>query len=115
MSKMVEFLKTFLKLSIHACQHQALYCGVVIHFSEIDVIIVLLCILYGIFWKRCYENTVLLSNFEDKPISRNQSAWLPLFVASVSFSSIGPKLKAMLLRAISQQRYKQIDLDMVQN
>src|SRR3954470_8256884 len=101
MSKMVKFLKTFLKLSIHACQHQVLYCGVVIHFSDIDVLIVLLCILYGICWKRCYENIVLLRNFEDKPILRNQSTRLPLFVASVSFSSIGPKLKAMLLWAIS--------------
>src|SRR4051812_44749565 len=113
MSKMVKFLKTFLKLSFHACQHQALYCGVVIHF--IYVLIVLLGILYGICCKRCYENIVLLSNFEDKPILWNQSAWLPVFVASVSFSSIDPKLKAMLLRAISLQRYKKIDLDMVQN
>ena len=112
---MVKFLKTFLKLSIHACQHQALYCGVVIHFSDIDVLIVLLCILYGSWWKRFYENIVLLSNFEDKPKLRNQSAWLPLFVASTYFSIIGPKLKALLLRAISLQQYKQIDLDMVQN
>src|SRR3954464_13985357 len=95
MSKMVKFLKTFLKLSIHACKHQALYCGVVIHFSDIDVLIILVCILHGICWKRCYENIVLLSNFEDKPILRNQAAWLPLFVASISFSSIGPKLIAL--------------------
>src|SRR3954464_9780121 len=74
MSKMVKFLKMFLKLSIHACQHQALYYGVVIHFSDIDVLIVLLCILYGSCWKRFYENIVLLSNFEDKPKLRNQSA-----------------------------------------
>src|SRR3954464_13242826 len=93
--KMVKFLKTFLKLSIHACQHQALYCGVVIHFSDIDILIVLLCIVYGSCWKGCYENIVLLSNFEDKTILRSQSAWLPLFVESTNFSIIGPKLKAL--------------------
>src|SRR4051812_23242179 len=103
---MVKFLKTFMKLSIHACQQQALYRG---------VLIVLLCILYGSCWKRCYENIVLLSNFEDKPILRNQSAWLPLFLEGTSFSITSPKLKALLLRAISLQRYKQIDLYMVQN
>src|SRR3954467_14961467 len=108
MSKMVKFLKMFLKLSIHACQHHALYCGVVIHFSDIDVLIVLLSILYGSCWKRCYENILLFKQL-DKPKLRNQSAYSPLFAASVSFSSIGPKLKALLLRAISLQRYKQID------
>src|SRR3954463_8844945 len=115
MSKMVKFLETFLKLSIYACQYQALYYGVFIYFSYMDFLIVLHCILYGSCWRRCYENTVLLSNFEDKPKLRNQSTWSPLFAASISFSSIGPKLKALLLWAISLQRYKQIDLDTVQN
>src|SRR3954468_19877783 len=105
----------FLELYIHARKHQALYCGVVIHFTRIDVLIILRCILSGSGWESFFENIVLLSNSKDKPKVTEPVRIVAPFAASFSFSSIGPKLKALLLRAISLQRYKQIDLDMVQN
>src|SRR4051812_19604262 len=68
MSKTVKFSKCFWSsVSMHVSKHQALYCGVVIHFSRIDVLIVLRCILSGSGWESFFENIVLLSNFEDKP------------------------------------------------
>src|ERR1043165_5828800 len=53
-----EVLITFLELCIHARKHQALYCGVVIQFTRVDILIVLRCILSGSGWES-FLNIVL--------------------------------------------------------